>query len=222
MDYSCSVTSLPLRANGAACLFHRISREGHAAALWTCAPIANCRRNGKDDLVTERTSGRPTSDYSPETSPDQLSVGSTTAPSADDSPLLALEQQFNAISAELLAMEQLRRVQNRYHGPAAQPPEQTTIESPVGEHTYDEVMTQQIETVLARLYPIERAIMQTPACTIAGLGVKARHAAYLMSQYWEAPIDRIDWDARAVRLLIEAICDVAHTPLPFRNVRDNE
>jgi hypothetical protein len=66
---------------------------------------------------------------------------------------------------------------------------------------YDEVATQQIESILARLSPIERAIMQTP----------------VMSHYWEAPIDRIDWDARAVRLLIEAVCDFAHTPLPFRN-----
>ena len=55
--------------------------------------------------------------------------------------------------------------------------------------------------------------MQTPAHTIAGLGVKARHAAYVMSQYWEVPIDRIDWHARAIRLLIEAVCHVAHAPL---------
>jgi hypothetical protein len=38
----------------------------------------------------------------------------------------------------------------------------------------------------------------------------------VLSQYWEAPIDRIDWDARAVPLLIEAVCDVARTLLPFR------
>jgi hypothetical protein len=60
--------------------------------------------------------------------------------------------------------------------------------------------------------------MATPACTIAGLGVKARHAAYVMSQYWEEPISQIDWEAQAVRLLIEAVCDVARTPLPFRTV----
>jgi hypothetical protein len=54
------------------------------------------------------------------------------------------------------------------------------------------------------------------------LGVKARHAAYVMSEHWEAPIDRIDWDAQAVRLLIEAICDFACTPLPLRNFRESE
>ena len=76
--------------------------------------------------------------------------------------------------------------------------------------------------MLARLDPIERAIMQTTACTIAGLGVKARHAAHVMSQYWEAPIDRIDWDAQAMRLLIEAVCDFANTPLLFRNLKGDE
>jgi hypothetical protein len=45
--------------------------------------------------------------------------------------------------------------------------------------------------------------------------VKARHATYVMSQYWSVPIDRIDWDAQAVRLLIEAVCDLARVPLPI-------
>jgi hypothetical protein len=49
----------------------------------------------------------------------------------------------------------------------------------------------------------------------AGLGVKASHAAYVMSEYWEAPIDQLDWDARTIRLLIEAICNFAGTPLPL-------
>lgn len=116
--------------------------------------------------MTERTSTiRPTSDCSPDTSAGRLSVGSATASLGDDSPLLALEKQFNAISAELLAVERLRRNQ-RYHGPAAQSPERLTIESCVGEHTCDAVMTEQIESVLARLHPIERAIMQTPARTM--------------------------------------------------------
>ena len=73
----------------------------------------------------------------------------------------------------------------------------------------------QIEAALARLEPLERAIMTMPARTTAGLAVKARHAAYVMSEYWNGPIDRIDWDARVVRHLIEAVCKVAHVPLPF-------
>lgn len=73
----------------------------------------------------------------------------------------------------------------------------------------------QAELSLARLDPIERSIMATPARTIAGLGVKARHAAHVLSQYWEEPVDQIDWDAKAIRLLIEAVCEVACMPLPF-------
>jgi hypothetical protein len=85
-----------------------------------------------------------------------------------------------------------------------------------------DALTKKAEAIVAHLAPIERAIMEAPACAIAGLGVKARHVAYVLSQYWEAPIDRIDWDARAIRLLIEAICDVARTSLPLRNLRDDE
>jgi hypothetical protein len=33
----------------------------------------------------------------------------------------------------------------------------------------------------------ERAIVATPTRPIAGLGVKARYAAYVTSQYWRAP-----------------------------------
>ncbi|WP_316159293.1 hypothetical protein [Bradyrhizobium sp. SZCCHNRI3042] len=74
-----------------------------------------------------------------------------------------------------------------------------------------------IETMLAELAPIEQAIMGTPARTIAGLGVKARYAAYVVSEYWNAPIDQIDWDARAVRSLIEAVCDVSSIPYSFES-----
>jgi hypothetical protein len=139
-----------------------------------------------------------------------------------DSRLLALERQFNAISGELLALERVRHDRKIFQRPAAQAPEQAMMEPRGEEHTCDEDVTRQIESVLARLDPIERAIMQTQARTIAGLGAEARHAAYVMSQYWEDHIDQIDWDAQAVRLLIEAVCDVALTPLPFRNVRGHE
>ncbi len=56
--------------------------------------------------------------------------------------------------------------------------------------------------------------MTTPAGTIKGLGVKARHAAYVMSHYWEAPIEQIEWDARAMRSLIEAVCGLAEVLVP--------
>ncbi|WP_316193891.1 hypothetical protein [Bradyrhizobium sp. SZCCHNRI1029] len=75
--------------------------------------------------------------------------------------------------------------------------------------------TRRIEKVLARLDPVERAIMAIPARTIVGLGIKARHAAYVVSEHWDAPIEQIDRDAQAVRLLIEAVCKVAGIGLPF-------
>jgi hypothetical protein len=113
----------------------------------------------------------------------------------NDAVLLALEKRFDTLAAEL----------DRDRGEVGR-----------------EALTEEVEATVARLDPVERAIMETPARTIVGLGVKARHAAYVLSQYWEAPIERIDWDARAIRLLIEAICAVAHTPLLFRNLRDDE
>jgi len=134
---------------------------------------------------------------------------------AEDTALLALEEQFDVLVAELATVQETNC---RSSG--------STSFGPGVERLHDQIrfeaQTRQLEAILTRLCPIERAIMQTPARTVAGLGVKARHAAYVMSHYWEAPIDRVDWDARAVRLLIEAICDVARTPLPLCNLRDGE
>jgi hypothetical protein len=85
----------------------------------------------------------------------------------------------------------------------------------VDENASKEPQATGVETILGRLYPIERAIMAAPAGTMVGLGVKARHAAYVMSQYWEDPADKIEWEAQVIRLLIEAICDAAGTPPSF-------
>jgi hypothetical protein len=125
----------------------------------------------------------------------------------DDSALLALERQFNEITADLLTAQRANEV---------------LAACPIPRRIDAGANTKQVEAILERLYPIERAIMQTPACTIAGLAVKALHAAHVMSQYWEAPIDRIDWDAQVMRLLIEAVCDFANRPLLFRNLKGDE
>ncbi len=79
----------------------------------------------------------------------------------------------------------------------------------------DSTPTRAVESVLCRLEPIEREIMATPARTIVGLGIKAWHAAHVVSEHWNAPIEHVDWDARAIRLLIEAVCEVAGVELPF-------
>jgi hypothetical protein len=139
-----------------------------------------------------------------------------TAPSQDgDACLLTLEEQFDELVRELLAAQPtgielaacLHQQSLRHDG------ERAGIDA--------DARMKQAEAILARLYPIEQAIMQTRARTIAGLGVKARHAAYVMSQYWEEPIDKIDWEAQAMRQLIEAVCDFARTPLPFRSATND-
>jgi hypothetical protein len=113
-----------------------------------------------------------------------------------DAVLLTLETQFVAIAAELDRNINCRR-----------------------KELGDESQTKEDEDVLARLAPIEQAIMETPAYTITGLSVKARHVAHVLSEYWEGPLDQIDWEGRAVRLLIEAICSVARTPPLLRDAR---
>jgi hypothetical protein len=121
----------------------------------------------------------------------------------DDFALLELDKRFAALLLEISAAR-------HEHGIGA-------VSRQVREciPSDEAIATRQIESVLGRLEPIEQAIMDTPARTIAGLGVKARHAAYLVSEHWDAPIEQIDWDARAVRLLIEAVCKAAGVLLPF-------
>jgi hypothetical protein len=139
------------------------------------------------------------------------SDGSKLPPTGDDDSLLTLEMELDDLIRELLTAQ-------KANGELVMSFDQRSLPSDGlqagAEATSDhDARTKQVEAILARLYPIEQAIMATPAHTIVGLGVKARHAAYVMSQYWEAPIDQIDWDARAVRLLIEAVCDAARAPL---------
>jgi hypothetical protein len=136
--------------------------------------------------------------------------------STDDAGLLALEEQFDELVAELLAAQPTG-------GEFATCLNQQSLMTNVGPAGTDtDAKIKQAEAILALLYPIEQAIMQTPARTIAGLGVKARHAAYVMSHYWEESIGQIDWEAQAVRFLIEAVCHLARRPLPFRNVAPDE
>jgi len=123
-----------------------------------------------------------------------------------DAALLALEEQFNVLVAELATVQETNRRCSDSRSP------DSDVER-LHDQVRIEAQTRQLEAIFTSLCPIERAITQTPARTIAGLGVKARHAAYVVSEYWEAPIERIDWDMRVIRLLIEAMCDFAHAPL---------
>ena len=136
--------------------------------------------------------------------------GPKIAPDPPDGALLALESQFNVLVAELTAAQARR---GEFAICRHQPSEcNAKPDADVGSDY--EAKTREVEEILARLDPIERAIMSTKAVTMAGLGVKARHAAYVTSPYWNGPIDKIDWESRAVRLLIEAVCDAAPRQLP--------
>ena len=133
-------------------------------------------------------------------------------PADDDAGLLALEVQFNSLIAEMVAVENANDPRAIYPGGQSLPG--GNVQAGYEFDIDQENRARKAEDVLAHLYPIEQAIMATPARTIKGLGVKAHHAAYVMSHYWEAPIEQIDWDARAMRLLIEAVCLLANVPSP--------
>jgi hypothetical protein len=132
----------------------------------------------------------------------------------DDRYLLALEAQLDGFLAQLIAAQNADRelMANSDQLPAMPNGARGGTENASVSEAHDKYL----ETILARLCPIERAIISAPAHTIIGLGVKARHAAYVMSQYWEEPTDKIDWEAQTIRRLIEAVCEVARTPLSFR------
>jgi hypothetical protein len=133
-------------------------------------------------------------------------------PRDEDCRLLALDKQFSELILELIAAH------NGGEAAVVRPDSGSRVRTNVQDDKFkgeEEAKETQAEAVLARLYPVELAIMTMPARTVVGLGVKARHAAYVMSEYWGTPIDQIDWNARTMRLLIEAICDVARMPLPI-------
>ncbi|ANW05458.1 hypothetical protein LMTR13_10305 [Bradyrhizobium icense] len=136
------------------------------------------------------------------------------APTDDDAALLTLEVQFDGLITELLAAQEANCDSLIF--PDERSPVQDSSQCGIDAESDHETRMKEVEAILARLYPIEQAIIQTPACTVAGLGVKARHAAYVMSQYWEGSIEGMDWHARTVRLLIESVCDVAHASLPLK------
>ncbi|MGA7803625.1 hypothetical protein [Bradyrhizobium sp.] len=140
-------------------------------------------------------------------------------PMGDDAALLALDAQFHSFAAELVAAQSARHVPA--NSPAGRPASRSHVQTRIESEMDQEDQSERTEAILARLYPIEQAIMTTPARTIKGLGVKARHVAYVMSHCWEKPIEQIDWDARAMRLLIEAVCGLADVPLPGCEAANN-
>jgi hypothetical protein len=125
-----------------------------------------------------------------------------TSREADDSALLDLELKFDELISELVAAQRAN-------------------EMLCACYSAEVAEVSKVEAILQRLCPIERAIMQTPANTPEGLGVKARHAAHVLSHFWNVSADRMNWDDRAVRLLIEAVCNFSGTPLNIRNLKSD-
>jgi hypothetical protein len=137
----------------------------------------------------------------------------------DDGYLLALEAQLHDLLAQLLAVQKAdsELIASSDQLPAAPDGARGGTENA----SVSEAHEKYVETILARLYSIERAIMAAPAHTIIGLGVKARHAAHVMSQYWEEPTDKIDWEAQTIRLLIEAVCASPARHCPFGHMKSD-
>jgi hypothetical protein len=121
-----------------------------------------------------------------------------------DAELIALGRQFEVLSTKLAELVVLQRREVDTLDRVVQPGERVNGERPSAEH---------IEALLKLLEPIERAIMAIPAMTVVGLGVKARHAAHVLSHYWTDSPERLDWDAQAIRRLIESTCAVAGVAL---------
>jgi hypothetical protein len=119
----------------------------------------------------------------------------------DDAALVALGQQFEALTAKIRTVEQryISRVAKRRGGdPEAK-------------------AAQMIEALSSRLSSVEKAILAAPTPSLIGLGVKARLAADVVSDYWGRPLDNLPREARAVRCLIEGVCRAAGLALPVQS-----
>jgi hypothetical protein len=66
---------------------------------------------------------------------------------------------------------------------------------------------------ILELDPIIREIMHTPATSTAGLRVKTLAAIEVNSDLWHEPFCDRDYDKRAVRSVIEAVCVVTEIPV---------
>jgi hypothetical protein len=119
-----------------------------------------------------------------------------------DAVLVALGRSFETLSAELATLQQQDALSA-----------EASFDGKSNVPTAVALGVERMEAVLSSLDPIERAIMAIPARTVVGLGVKARHAAHVLSNYWTEVPERLDWDARTVRHLIESACSVAGVEL---------
>ncbi|MGA7804956.1 hypothetical protein [Bradyrhizobium sp.] len=111
----------------------------------------------------------------------------------DDAALVVLGQQFEALTANIRAVEQ----------------NYVSLVAEKADGDPEAEAAQLIEALSHRLSSVEKAILGAPAPGLVGLGVKARLAAVAVSDYWSRPLDNLPREARAVRCLIEDVCRAA-------------
>jgi hypothetical protein len=116
----------------------------------------------------------------------------------DDAALVALGLQFEALMANIRAVEQsyISRV------------------AKIGGGDPEAEAAQLIEALSSRLSSVEKEILAARTPNLIGLGVKARLAAEAVSDYWGQPLGNLPREARAVRCLIEDVCRAAGLALP--------
>src|SRR3569833_4294135 len=128
------------------------------------------------DIHARRSAMSPNETSRTETAVEHVGLVLTQGPSDSepDAVLVALGRKFEALSAELATLQK----EDDALSSAARGGEQTTGQEMINPSL------ERIEAVLTLLDPIERAIMAVPARTVVGLGVKARHAAHVLSFFW--------------------------------------
>jgi hypothetical protein len=152
------------------------------------------------------------------------------AAAGSDAELLALEQQFEPLYAEYLA---LRTHAHAIHDQieSSMKARSTSLGARVmwGEQVESAAAARQAlcalfdsDDILGRcealdeaIFPIADAIDSVNAATLAGLAVKARSAAYACSELWEETLFAADDLHKAViRSLIENVCAAGGRPHP--------
>jgi hypothetical protein len=90
----------------------------------------------------------------------------------------------------------------------------------IGKEQNVDTLFEKLESVNWQIDPIAREIRETPVQTIAGLRAKAIDAVYLSWQLWEKSARDLDWDQRALRSLLEAVCTLTGLDIPEEAVED--
>ena len=159
------------------------------------------------------------------------SIAMATASDNDDADLIALGKKFETAYAEFVAADNTRdRLMADAFGRAME-------RSGLGERFLDpKVLSKEefkvwlevlgaeqagigdMDAELVNMEPIEIAVMNTPAHTLAGLRVKVQVAIFRNRHLWSAPRNKLDWHEEATRELIETACRLTGQSIPVETV----